>query len=148
MTNNAGDSLKDQKGGPADWLGHARYETDFKATEWEVKTADWRGPLRGVKAICLNRLKKATLLMAECTGPGQYAISDIEGDVEWVNLTDPQVDRCHCPDFLFRGEDLGTPCKHMLAALIADGHPGVTELVADMKRRDGLAAALSMPVTD
>lgn len=141
--------LVGKEGSPEDWLGRNRF-AELDVTEWEVRTADWSGPLRGVKQICFNRLKKATeLSVAKGDVAGTYYVSareDPEGG-EWVNLSDPYADRCYCADFVFRGEDLGTPCKHILAALIADGHPGILELVEEMKRREALARAVEKPTT-
>jgi hypothetical protein len=60
-----------------------------------------------------------------------------------VNLHDRDVDRCFCEDFLFRCEAEATVCKHILAALIADGHPLVRQYVEELQRRQAVAASMT-----
>lgn len=160
-------------GGPKDWLGFDRYNTEFAPTEWEVKTAEFSGPLRGVKEISWARLQRALSLKAERVGDGKYKVYDpnpkgnrkwwhlvfnpepgpltVEDTVQYVDLKDPYNERCYCRDMQNDSEtsaaSLGTPCKHMLAALIEEGHPTILELVEELKRRNAIAAAASKEVT-
>ena len=136
-------------GNPSGWLGLNRYER-LTVTPGELKSVTFRGVLRGVEAICLDRLARARELLVEEKGPGIYLVLNSTGDdFEWVNLIDRDIDeRCHCHDQLFRAHRLKTPCKHILAALLAAKDPNVLELIADVDRRQLLAHALTKQVTD
>lgn len=130
------------------WLGYDRYERIEAAKDasvWDLTRGEARGPLRGVETICAARLERAERLVAAGEG-GVYFVYDPQEPVEegqWVNLIDPQVERCHCSDFLYRGETLKTPCKHVLAALLADGHPALLRLRERAQTRNAIAALMA-----
>lgn len=160
-------NLNDSGASPGGWLGAAfrrgRGIQEEAASEVLPRTSH-TSALRGVAAICQNRLKKARGLTAERVGEGQYRVweAEPEGNRQWyhlvfgaeqgpvtpedtvqyVDLLDPQIDKCHCQDFLFRSEDLATPCKHLLAALLAYGDEGIKTLVVEQERRERIACAL------
>lgn len=70
-------------------------------------------------------------------------VPDLEGwNSYWVNLTDPQIEPCYCRDMYVVAPSLGTPCKHVLAAMIADGEETVTNAAEELKKRNAIAAAL------
>jgi hypothetical protein len=68
--------------------------------------------------IDIGRLRRATRLTAEPAGDGRWCVRDVSG-MHWVDLYHPEFPRCDCEDHLWRDEI----CKHMLAALIREGHP-------------------------
>ena len=66
------------------------------------------------------RLERALGLRAEHVGHGRYRI--VGGQSEhWVDLYSAAHPRCDCGDYLWRD----TVCKHILAALIREGHEHV-----------------------
>lgn len=135
---------------PGGWLGAAFERTREVAAETPPVRSFGVPTLRGVKEICKKRLDKAlrlTCIELEPEGKGFYRVLPNEEsdslDIEDVNLYEPWGERCHCADFLFRGEALATPCKHILAALIADGNEDIAKMAEDLKRRNAIAAALT-----
>jgi len=67
---------------------------------------------------------------------------DLDGwNSYWVNLSDPYVDPCYCRD-MYIHEDAGIPCKHLLAALIADEHPFILKKLRELEKRDRIARIL------
>lgn len=68
---------------------------------------------------------------------------DLEGwNSYWVNLTDPYIEPCYCRDMYVVAPSLGTPCKHLLAALLAAGVEEVVREAEELERRSRIAAAL------
>jgi len=128
------------------WLGFEKYAALEPALEVDPGA---RGVLRGVTTWCAERLRKAVALQV-IPGeiPGAYWVYHPEcpEEGEWVHLRDPQVDACHCADFLFRGEVLKTPCKHIVAALLSAQHPAALEAWERVQLRDRIEAALRAPV--
>ena len=150
------------------WLGQDRYE-ELPAEKTD-EIPGLRGPLRGVRDIEFGRLARA-LRCVVTPYDGFYHVIDPDGrnvregkdDGQWVNLDDPQATRCHCEDFLLpggargsdtyeeeAGEGVGRPCKHILAAVLADPVHKVqlAEFVTDLRQRDAVAAAVDKPQDD
>jgi hypothetical protein len=72
------------------------------------------------------RLRKAMRLEARRVGSGQY---EVRG--HWVDLYSPDVPRCDCADHLWKDQI----CKHMLAAMLAEGDPVVTSRASSLASR-------------
>ena len=70
--------------------------------------------------IDLQRLERGLILDGEPLGDGRWRV---EGGSEphWVDLRTPNYPRCDCGDYLWREQT----CKHILAALLREGHPRV-----------------------
>jgi hypothetical protein len=77
--------------------------------------------------VDLRRLERSLSLVGERVGHGRYRV---RGGVEphWVDLYTAQYPRCDCADHLWRE----TVCKHMLAALLREGHEQVIRALAGL----------------
>jgi len=86
--------------------------------------------LQGGAKVERGRLERALQLKPVKYDRGVYLVPHARPDLEpeWVNLLDESVEPCHCEDYTFRGEFAGMPCKHILAAMLADGHRELTKL--------------------
>lgn len=74
----------------------------------------------------------------------RQGVEDLDGwHSYWVNLVDPDVERCYCRDTYTKATALRTPCKHVLAALIEDNHPEILKIVSQQQDLERIAAALS-----
>lgn len=74
----------------------------------------------GADGIDPARLERSLLLRAERLGARRYRV--VGGrDTHWVDLEDRRHPTCDCGDHLWRDE----LCKHILAALLREGHPEV-----------------------
>lgn len=71
------------------------------------------------------RLARALKLSVRRIGRGKYELSREEA-VYHVDLIDPQMDRCDCPDFTWRQ----VVCQHLLACLLREGDERVVRAVA------------------
>ena len=76
-------------------------------------------------AIESGRLERSLSLAGEPVGDGRYLV--VGGtEPHWVDLRSPMYPRCDCGDYLWRD----TICKHILAARLREGDPGVIRAVA------------------
>ena len=78
-----------------------------------------------------KRLERSLTLVGEKVGDGRYKVAGGR-DTHWVDLYTANHPRCDCADDLWR-EAL---CKHILAALLREGHEQVIRAVG------GLVASL------
>jgi hypothetical protein len=67
--------------------------------------------------VDLDRLGRSLLLRGERVGDGRYHVTGGEHD-HWVDLYTTSHPRCDCGDHLWREQ----VCKHILAALLREGH--------------------------
>jgi uncharacterized Zn finger protein len=81
----------------------------------------------GAGGVEPRRLERSLELRAERAGGGRYRVT---GGVEthWVDLHTAHHPRCDCGDHLWRE----AICKHILAALLREGHPGVIGAVGEL----------------
>lgn len=70
--------------------------------------------------VDLDRLERSLNLRGERVGDGRYHVSGGSHD-HWVDLYTTSVPRCDCGDHLWRERI----CKHILAALLREGHERV-----------------------
>jgi hypothetical protein len=79
--------------------------------------------------VDLGRLGRSLLLHGERVGDGRYRVTGGEHD-HWVDLYTTSLPRCDCGDHLWREQ----VCKHILAALLREGHDSVVEAVGRLFR--------------
>lgn len=145
------------------WLGLGRLKGEKfgDANEDEMRFVEFSGVMRGVQKVDFGKLARAlTMHVIPLTGnapdepnflvtPTDGSTSDWsrfypeDGEGEYVNLYDRQVDRCHCQDFIWRGETNKTLCSHILAALIFEQHPAILPLLDELKTRNAIAKAVT-----
>ena len=70
--------------------------------------------------VDLDRLERSLGLTGERVAPGRYRVSGGAHD-HWVDLYTAGHPRCDCGDHLWRERI----CKHILAALLREGHERV-----------------------
>jgi hypothetical protein len=71
------------------------------------------------------------------------SVEDLDGwNAYVVDLRDPSIEPCECRDIFYEATAEETVCKHVLAALIAEGDEGIMARVREQEKRDGIAAAL------
>ncbi len=70
--------------------------------------------------VDLDRLERSLRLQVEHKGYGRYLVSG-GNDAHWVDLFTSWHPRCDCGDHLWRERI----CKHILAALLREGHERV-----------------------
>jgi hypothetical protein len=80
--------------------------------------------------VDLERLGRSLLLHGERVGDGRYHVTGGEHD-HWVDLYTTSHPRCDCGDHLWREQI----CKHILAALLREGHDRVVEALGQLFRR-------------
>jgi hypothetical protein len=80
--------------------------------------------------VDLDRLSRSLLLTGERLGDGRYHVMGGEHD-HWVDLYTTSHPRCDCGDHLWREQI----CKHILAALLREGHDRVVEALGQLFRR-------------
>lgn len=153
-----------------DFFGRDKFKA-LDVTEREVELVELHGILRGVQKIDFGKLTRAlTMRVIELTGnkaaepnflviPTDSEGTDVNGrarkrgtqwadyypedpEGEYVCIYDRDVDRCHCSDFIWRGETEKSPCAHILAALVHIKHPGIMPFVAELAERNRLAEAV------
>ena len=73
-----------------------------------------------LEEIDLHRLERGLSLEGEPLGDGRWLVAG-GSEPHWVDLRTPNYPRCDCGDYLWRERT----CKHILAALLREGHPGV-----------------------
>ena len=56
-------------------------------------------------------------------GQGTWVVRNGDGTQHYLVSTEPDRERCTCPDFQHHGKPLGLPCKHIMAAQIIDAQP-------------------------
>ena len=83
-----------------------------------------------VGGVDLERLGRSLLLHGERVGDGRYHVTGGEHD-HWVDLYTTSHPRCDCGDHLWREQI----CKHILAALLREGHDRVVEALGPLFRR-------------
>jgi hypothetical protein len=77
--------------------------------------------------VDLDRLGRSLLLQGERVGDGRYHVTGGEHD-HWVDLYTTSHPRCDCGDHLWRDQ----LCKHILAALLREGHDRVVEALGPL----------------
>ena len=80
--------------------------------------------------VDLERLGRSLLLHGERVGDGRYHVTGGEHD-HWVDLYTTSHPRCDCGDHLWREQI----CKHILAALLREGHDRVVEALGQLFRQ-------------
>ena len=70
--------------------------------------------------VDLDRLERSLGLRGERVGDGRYHVTGGDHD-NWVDLYTTSMPRCDCGDHLWRERI----CKHILAALLREGHERV-----------------------
>jgi hypothetical protein len=80
--------------------------------------------------VDLDRLGRSLLLHGERVGQGRYRVTGGEHD-HWVDLYTTSHPRCDCGDHLWRERI----CKHILAALLREGHDRVVEALGRLYRQ-------------
>jgi hypothetical protein len=80
--------------------------------------------------VDLDRLGRSLLLQGERVGDGRYHVTGGEHD-HWVDLYTTSHPRCDCGDHLWRDQ----LCKHILAALLREGHDRVVEALGPLFRQ-------------
>ena len=70
--------------------------------------------------VDLDRLERSLNLRGERVGDGRYHVTGGDHD-HWVDLYTTSIPRCDCGDHLWRERI----CKHILAALLREGHERV-----------------------
>jgi hypothetical protein len=79
--------------------------------------------------VDLDRLGRSLELHGERVGDGRYHVTGGEHD-HWVDLYTTSHPRCDCGDHLWRERI----CKHILAALLREGHERVVESLGRLFR--------------
>ena len=87
--------------------------------------------------VDLDRLERSLELNGERVGEGRYRVTGGEND-HWVDLYTATNPRCDCGDHLWRDR----VCKHILAALLREGHDRVVAQLGAVVRRVRGAAAV------
>lgn len=77
-----------------------------------------------------DRLLRALQLHVERVARGQYRVTGGD-ETHYVDLIDPEVERCDCADHLLRQ----VVCKHLLACLLREGDDRVIRSVAHLCRQ-------------
>jgi hypothetical protein len=72
--------------------------------------------------VDLGRLGRSLMLQGERIGDGRYRVTGGHTD-HWVDLYTTSHPRCDCGDHLWRERI----CKHILAALLREGHERVID---------------------
>jgi hypothetical protein len=83
-----------------------------------------------VGGVDLERLGRSLLLHGERVGDGRYRVTGGEHD-HWVDLYTTSHPRCDCGDHLWREQI----CKHILAALLREGHGRVVDALGRLFRQ-------------
>ena len=83
-----------------------------------------------VGGVDLERLGRSLLLHGERVGDGRYHVTGGEHD-HWVDLYTTSHPRCDCGDHLWREQI----CKHILAALLREGHDRVVDALGRLFRQ-------------
>ena len=90
-----------------------------------METMNWTG------AVDLDRLERGVQLVAERSSFGRYRVTGGAGE-HWVDLGATGAGpRCDCGDYLWRDRE----CKHILAALLHEGHSAVISAIGPMVAR-------------
>lgn len=85
--------------------------------------------LAAAGGVDMARLGRSLLLHGERVGDGRYRVTGGMHD-HWVDLYTTSHPRCDCGDHLWRER----VCKHILAALLREGHDPVVEAVGRLFR--------------
>jgi hypothetical protein len=80
--------------------------------------------------VDLDRLGRSLLLHGGRVGDGRYHVTGGDHD-HWVDLYTTSHPRCDCGDHLWRERI----CKHILAALLREGHERVVDALGSLFRR-------------
>ena len=73
------------------------------------------------------RVKRSLTLRGERVGYGRYRV-DGGAETHWVDLYTARIPRCDCADHLWREKI----CKHILAAMLREGHEHVIRAVGEL----------------
>ena len=85
--------------------------------------------------VDLDRLERSLALDGRRVGNGRYHV--VGGDHDhWVDLYTTSIPRCDCGDHIWRERI----CKHILAALLREGHDRVVDALGQLFRRQQGAA--------
>jgi hypothetical protein len=79
--------------------------------------------------VDLGRLSRSLLLNGERVGDGRYRVTG-GSQQHWVDLYTTNHPRCDCGDHVWRDQI----CKHILAALLREGHDKVVAALATLFR--------------
>jgi hypothetical protein len=109
--------------------------------DWELETMEkeLKIDLDAAGGVDLDRLGRSLQLQGERVGDGRYHVTGGDHD-HWVDLYTTSHPRCDCGDHLWRERI----CKHILAALLREGHERVVSALGPLFRRtqdDGRKAA-------
>ena len=85
--------------------------------------------------VDLDRLERSLALRGERIADGRYRVTGGETD-HWVDLYTRSNPRCDCGDHLWRDR----VCKHILAALLREGHERVITRLPELLQRSKHAA--------
>lgn len=97
---------------------------------------DTTNPVGGFP-VDLERLERGVQLVAEQAGPRRFRVTGGASE-HWVDLgASGARPRCDCGDYLWRDRD----CKHILAAMLHEGNPGVISAIGPMVARIRAQAA-------
>lgn len=77
-----------------------------------------------------KRLERSLGLVGEKVGDGRYKVAGGR-ETHWVDLYTSNHPRCDCADHLWRD----TLCKHILAALLREGHEQVIRALGGLVAR-------------
>ena len=80
--------------------------------------------------VDLDRLERSLELVGNRVGDGRYHVTGGRQD-HWVDLYSAQIPRCDCGDHLWREQI----CKHILAALLREGHDRVVDALGRLFRQ-------------
>lgn len=90
--------------------------------------------------VDLDRLERSLGLQGERVGAGQYRVTGGTQD-HWVDLYTTTNPRCDCGDHLWRERI----CKHIIAALLREGHEQVITSLPRLMQRAHEARETSPP---
>lgn len=86
--------------------------------------------LAAAGGVELGRLGRSLALSGERVGDGRYRVTGGEHE-HWVDLYSASHPRCDCGDHLWRER----VCKHILAALLREGHERVIAALRELFQR-------------
>jgi hypothetical protein len=112
------------------WAIDDRVTTDWTGSWKMLKLERLKIDIDAAGGVDLDRLGRGLLLHGERVGDGRYHVTGGDHD-HWVDLYTTSHPRCDCGDHLWRERI----CKHILAALLREGHDRVVEAVGLLFRQ-------------
>src|SRR5215218_815622 len=103
---------------------------DDSAWIGSCKMKELKIDIDAVGGVDLERLGRSLLLHGERVGDARYHVTGGEHD-HWVDLYTTSHPRCDCGDHLWREQI----CKHILAALLREGHDRVVDALGRLFRQ-------------